>query len=111
MFVVLWEFEVKPGCEDRFETVYGPDGDWASLFRRDAHYVRIDLLRDLSRRGVYLTADYWRSHAAYQAFLTAQEAEYERLDASNQELTANERKIGAFEPVESTGSAPAASQQ
>jgi len=44
------------------------------------------LLRDLSRRGVYLTADYWRSHAAYQAFLTAQEAEYERLDASNQEL-------------------------
>ena len=36
MFVALWEFEVKPGCEDRFETVYGPDGDWASLFRRDA---------------------------------------------------------------------------
>ena len=110
MFVVLWEFEVKPGCEDRFERVYGPDGDWVSLFRRDNHYVRTDLLRDLSRHGVYLTADYWRSPAAYQAFLTGQETEYKRLDASNQELTANERKIGAFEQVENPGSTPAASQ-
>jgi hypothetical protein len=24
MFLVLWEFEVKPGCEKRFERVYGP---------------------------------------------------------------------------------------
>src|SRR5882757_4144284 len=35
MFLVLWEFEVKPGCEKRFERVYGPGGDWDSLFRRD----------------------------------------------------------------------------
>ena len=32
MFLVLWEFEVKPGREKRFERVYGPDGDWASCF-------------------------------------------------------------------------------
>jgi hypothetical protein len=32
MFVVLWEFEVKPGCEERFETVYGPGGDWLPFF-------------------------------------------------------------------------------
>jgi len=38
MFVALWEFEVKPGCEERFEMVYGPDGDWAKLFRRNSHY-------------------------------------------------------------------------
>jgi hypothetical protein len=25
MFLVLWEFEVKPGNEERFEQVYGPD--------------------------------------------------------------------------------------
>jgi len=28
MFVALWEFEVKPGCEERLEKVYGPRGDW-----------------------------------------------------------------------------------
>jgi len=32
MFLVLWEFEVKPGSEQRFERVYGPGGDWDSLF-------------------------------------------------------------------------------
>ena len=110
MFVVLWEFEVKPGCEDRFERVYGPDGDWASLFRRDAQYLRTDLLRDLSRRGVYLTADYWRSRAAYQAFLSAHEAEYQLLDAANDKLTASERNIGVFEHIEDAASAPAAGQ-
>src|SRR5215472_16354783 len=33
MFVALWEFEVKPGCDERFATVYGPEGDWVQLFR------------------------------------------------------------------------------
>jgi hypothetical protein len=38
MFLVLWEFEVKPGCEERFERVYGAGGDWDSLFRRDSNH-------------------------------------------------------------------------
>jgi len=105
MFVVLWEFEVKPGCEERFERVYGPEGDWACLFRRDAQYVQTHLLRDLSKRGVYLTADYWRSRAAYEAFLAAHQVEYQLLDAANQELAASERKIGAFERIGNVGSA------
>jgi len=28
----LWEFEVKPGARQRFQEVYGPGGDWDSLF-------------------------------------------------------------------------------
>jgi hypothetical protein len=32
MFVVLWEFEVKRGSEERFERVYGPGGDWTPYF-------------------------------------------------------------------------------
>ena len=38
MFVILWEFEVKPGYEKSFQTVYGPEGAWVQLFRRDSHY-------------------------------------------------------------------------
>ena len=30
MFVILWEFEVKPGCEQSFESAYGPGGPWIS---------------------------------------------------------------------------------
>jgi hypothetical protein len=40
MFLVLWEYEVKPGSEKRFEKAYGPAGDWAQLFRTDSHIKR-----------------------------------------------------------------------
>jgi len=28
MFVALWEYEVKPGCEESFQSAYGPQGAW-----------------------------------------------------------------------------------
>jgi hypothetical protein len=58
MFLVLWEFEVKPGCEQRFQQVYGPGGDWDSLFRTDPHHAGTRLFHDTTQTGVCLTADY-----------------------------------------------------
>ena len=101
MFVVLWEFEVKPGCEDRFEQVYGAGGDWASLFRRDACYAGTRLFRDATRPRVYLTADYWQSRTAYEAFLARWGDDYRSLDAVSEELTASERRIGWYDQVPS----------
>jgi hypothetical protein len=49
MFVILWEFEVKPGCEQSFESAYGPEGAWTQLFRRDPGYLKTLLLKDASR--------------------------------------------------------------
>jgi len=46
MFLALWEYEVKPGCEERFEKDYGPEGDWAQLLRRDPHNVLTRLERE-----------------------------------------------------------------
>lgn len=99
MFVVLWEFEVKPGCEERFETVYDPQGDWASLFHRDANHAGTHLFRDATRPRVYLTADYWHSRMAYEAFLHAQQAEYKKLDAECEGLTLTERHIGSYDEI------------
>src|SRR5579863_3420296 len=31
MVVALWEYEVKPGCEESFQFAYSPQGDWARL--------------------------------------------------------------------------------
>ena len=39
MFVILWEYEVKPGYAERFETVYGPQGDWVRLFACAARII------------------------------------------------------------------------
>ncbi len=99
MFLVLWEFEVKPECEERFERVYGPGGDWATLFRRDSYHERTELFRDTGRPRVYLTADYWKSRASYEEFLQARGAEYKELDSIAEELTASERHIGSYEIV------------
>jgi hypothetical protein len=97
MFVVLWEFEVKPGCEEQFEKVYGPGGDWDSLFRRDANHAGTYLFRDTVRPRVYLTADYWLSRRSYEEFREARQNDYQTLDAATEKLTTSERHIGSFE--------------
>ena len=97
MFLALWEFDVKQGCEERFESVYGPDGDWARLFRRTPAYQRTLLLRDPFRERTYLTCDFWKNREAYKAFLFANSDAYKALDKICEGLTLAERKIGAFE--------------
>jgi heme-degrading monooxygenase HmoA len=97
MFVALWEYEVKPGGEERFENAYGPDGDWVRLFRKDSHYYETRLVRDAFRRGVYLTMDFWESREAYENFMSERRAQYEAIDEACAVLTTNERRIGWFE--------------
>ena len=97
MFLVLWEFEVKPGRAQRFQEVYGPGGDWDSLFRSDPNHVETRLFQDTMRSGVYLTADYWHSRESYEEFLALRRSEYKTLDAAAEELTLSERHIGSLE--------------
>jgi heme-degrading monooxygenase HmoA len=100
MFVALWEYEVKPGSEERFEKAYGPDGDWARLFRSDSNYRETRLMRDPFRPATYLTLDFWNSREAYEQFMADHRAEYKTLDAAGEELTNQERRIGWYELVE-----------
>ena len=99
MFLALWEFEVKPGCQNRFETVYGPADDWAQLFRTDSHYQGTRLLQDSFRENVYLTIDAWLSRSAYESFLQSHNKEYRALDAICEGLATVERRIGVFEEI------------
>jgi len=96
MFVILWEYEVKSGCEERFETVYGADGDWARLFRSDPNYRETRLLRDLSRPRWYLTLDYWDSEISFVQFKAAHEPSYTSLDHATEGLTVSERRLATF---------------
>lgn len=96
MFVILWEFEVKPGCEEGFENAYSPDGDWARLFQRDRRYRMTRLFRDYERPNVYLTLDCWESEAAYEAFQLAHRESYAALDRATEPLTLRETRLGAW---------------
>jgi Antibiotic biosynthesis monooxygenase len=97
MFVALWEYEVKPGCEERFEKVYGPDGDWAKLFRSDSNYQGTHLFRDLAGAAIYRTLDFWNNRESYERFLVDHASEYKGLDAVGERLTLRERRIGRFD--------------
>jgi hypothetical protein len=97
MFLILYEYEVKSGCERRFEKVYGPAGDWAQLFRTCSHYRETRLLQDPLRQNVYVTLDFWTSRKSYEEFLAAHKAEYGAIDSLGESLTVNERRIGAYE--------------
>jgi hypothetical protein len=99
MFLALWEYEVKPGCEERFENAYGPGGGWARLFRSDSDYRETRLLRDPFRPATYLTLDFWNSRHAYEEFMAGHKDPYKALDAAGRELTSKERRIGLFEVV------------
>ena len=68
MFVALWEFEVKPGCEERFEKTHGPEGEWAQLFRSDSDYRQTRLLRGAFRPAIYVTFDFWNSRDVFENF-------------------------------------------
>ena len=96
MFVILWEYEVKPGSEERFQKAYGPKGSWVQLFQSDPRFRGTELLPDPSRALCYFTLDLWDSEAAYQDFLDANRAAYEDLDRSNEALTRRERHILSF---------------
>ena len=99
MFLVLWEYDVKPGSKEVFESIYGPKGEWAHLFRRDSDYQRTLLLRDPIRGRTYLTCDFWKTREAYKAFLVANSDAYLALDKRCEELTLGEREIGTFKRI------------
>jgi len=99
MFLVLWEYDVKPGFERRFETVYGPDGDWAQFFRRSPHFRETRLLRELSRPNAYMTLDVWDSRSACENFRQQNREVYLTLDRSSEAMTLREKHLGSFDEI------------
>ena len=94
MYVVIWEYEVRPDASMRFEAMYGPQGEWVALFRRYPGCIATELLRGDGDR--YLSIDRWESGQAYERFQRQAQEDYARLDAAGDALTLAERRIGAY---------------
>lgn len=97
MFAVIWEYEVREGCEAAFEALYGGDGDWVALFREYDGYIGTELLRDADQPRRFVTIDRWSSADAYTAFVTATKPRYAQIDARGDALTLIERSLGRFQ--------------
>ena len=96
MFLILWEFEVKPGEEPSFEKAYGPLGPWVQLFQGDSHFRQTQLLKDPSHSRIYFTLDFWDSEHDYNRFRHSKQREYEALDRLTAPFTIRERNLGYF---------------
>ena len=95
-YTYLWEFEVRPEHQVKFEKHYGRDGAWARLFRQSNDYIETILLKDISIPGRYITLDRWRSKAAYLAFRSTFATQYIQLDNKFEQLTFRESPFGQY---------------
>src|SRR5262245_52732503 len=96
-YVIVWEFEVRSGREAEFEAAYGPEGDWARLFRQGAGYRGTELLRASERR--YVTVDRWAARDDFERFRDAHREEYDAIDRRCEDLTVSESPLGRFVSV------------
>jgi hypothetical protein len=97
MFLALWEFEVKSGCVERFQSVYGPQGEWVRLFRSDPLFIETRLLQDPFETTKFVTLDFWQSRSAYESFKEVQHAAYDAIEKYSESLMTQERLLGNFE--------------
>jgi heme-degrading monooxygenase HmoA len=97
-FAIIWSYRVAEQYRDEFERAYGPDGDWARLFRRAEGYIRTDLMA--GDEGSYATVDHWRSEEDFHAFQGQYSADYMALDARCEPWTISEERIGQFMMLE-----------
>jgi quinol monooxygenase YgiN len=97
VYLIVWEYEVRPDRMAAFEALYGATGGWSRLFGRAEGYHGTELFRDHARPTHFLTIDRWISASAHEAHLATVGEEYARLDEEGASLTLDERRIGAFE--------------
>jgi quinol monooxygenase YgiN len=95
-YIVVWEYQVKPESEAEFVATYGPDGDWARLFRRSPEFHGVELLGSIGNPGRFFTLDHWTSSAAMDQFLNSNATAYDVLDRRCGGFTVWERRIGGF---------------
>ena len=49
MIAIMWQFDVRKGCEAEFEQFYGVAGEWTAMNRHARSYLGTSFLRDQNR--------------------------------------------------------------
>ena len=92
LFLTMWRYRVPPEHVTEFERAYGPNGEWAELFRRDDGYLGTELIRGATP-GEYATIDRWVSAEAHANFLNRWSDDYAALDRRFEPLTEDEHHV------------------
>lgn len=96
MYLIIWEYQVKPQHLAAFTSIYASDGAWAMLFQQSNGFLGTELLRDEGNVDQLITLDRWTSSEAHEEFMTNFQIEYKKLDAECESMTEMERLIGKY---------------
>ena len=96
MYVIIWEFQPKRGCEKEFQAAYCADGVWSQFFRLGKGFIRTELFRDTNSEARFITMDYWLSQETYEAFRQQHGSQYQVIDKQCESLTVRETHIASF---------------
>jgi len=97
VLLVLWEYRVKPGQVETFESLYRPDGPWTDLFRQSPAFLSTTLWHDRRNPNRYVVADRWTSDVPYDEFMRERAAEVAALGARGRQSWDNESEMGRFD--------------
>lgn len=95
MYVIVWEYKVKPENREKFEKAYGPEGSWANFFRKSEHYRGTCLFKSEKASDAYLLLDFWNTKEAYDHFKSTQADRYQQLSHQLQDVYQEEVKVDA----------------
>jgi heme-degrading monooxygenase HmoA len=100
MFIILWEYTVRPEHQPVFLKYYEAKGEWANFFRQADDYIATELLAMDSDELIFMTIDRWKTQQAYRQFINDHSERYHELDRLCEELTTQEKLIGQYFTVD-----------
>ena len=96
MIAVVWQYDVKAGCESEFEQFFGADGEWTGLNRHTRSYLGTSFLRDQNRPRRYLLIEYWSEMVVYEQHRSYRAGAITTLDRRRDELVEAVEPMGIF---------------
>jgi len=96
MYIIIWEYRIKPEKQAEFENIYATNGVWAELFKKGTGYLGTELICSTELPEQYVTIDRWDSAEDYEAFLSQWNDAYKKLDLMYEGLTEHESCLGKF---------------
>src|SRR6476661_3133412 len=66
MLAIMWQFDVKEGCEAEFEQFYGASGEWTAVNRHSRSYLGSSFLRNQNAASRYIVIEYWSEMLVYE---------------------------------------------
>ncbi len=96
MIAVMWQYEVKRGCEREFEDVFGADGPWTAINRHTRSYLGSSFLRDQNRSSRYILIEYWSEMVVYEQHRTFRSDAITSLEQRCRHLVDAVEPMGVF---------------